>query len=292
MSDYTDKKRALLAYIHDLTKDNIALAFSGGVDSSLLLKLCCEAVKERGEGPRPSKRASVYAITVHSRLHPPSDLETARRVALEAGADEHIILFTDELSNAGIRYNPVNRCYLCKRYLFGKLVEKAEELQAIHILEGTNEDDMHLYRPGIRAVGELGILSPLAKFHMTKAEVRSLAAEYGISVSGRPSTPCMATRFPYGAELSYDAMQMTAAGEDWLRNQGFYNVRLRVHGSIARIEVDKEDMSSLLEKKDEVIKELSAYGFDYITLDLAGFRSGSMDIGIKDHKERYHDDNL
>ena len=280
MSLYDDKKNALLSYLNDLSRHKIALAFSGGVDSSLLLKLCCEAAKAKREEGIPYTNPGVYAITMHSKLHPPADLENARQVALEAGADEHIILFTDELRHAGILYNPVNRCYLCKKFLLGRLVEKAEELQAAWVLEGTNEDDIHLHRPGIKAVKELNILSPLAKFHITKEEVRKLAAEYGISVKNRPSSPCMATRFPYGTKLSYDMLQQTAYGEEWLRQQGFYNVRLRVHGNIARIEVDKDDMSALLERKDEIITELSKYGFSYITMDLAGFRSGSMDIGL------------
>lgn len=280
MPAYIDKKKALISYIDELARENIALAFSGGVDSSLLLKLCCEAAKARAEGAESVNRPKVYAITVHSKLHPPSDLDAARRVAEETGADEHIILYTDELKDAGILHNPPDRCYLCKKFLLGKLMEKAMDLAANYVLEGTNDDDMHLYRPGIRAVKELGIISPLAKVHMTKDDVRKLAAEYGISVSGRPSTPCMATRFPYGTKLSYDMMQKTASGEEWLRKQGFYNVRLRVHGGIVRIEVDKKDMTSLLERKEEIINELSKYGFDYITLDLAGFRSGSMDIHI------------
>lgn len=280
MSLNEGKKKALLSYINDLSGNNVVLAFSGGVDSSLLLKLCCEAAKARRNEAEPPKENKVYAITMHSKLHPPADLENARRVALETGADEHIVLLSDELRDAGILHNPVDRCYLCKRFLFGRLVEKAEELKAAYILEGTNEDDMHLYRPGIKAVKELHILSPLAKFHITKQEVRKLAAEYGISVKNRPSTPCMATRFPYGTKLSYDMLQQTAYGEEWLRQQGFCNVRLRVHGNIARIEVDKDDMSALLERKDEIITELSKYGFSYITMDLAGFRSGSMDIGL------------
>ena len=281
MSEFLYKKKALLSYIDDLSQKNIALAFSGGVDSSLLLKLCCDAVKERRKEPgkdQSRQQPKVYAITVHSRLHPPSDLEYARLVAKETRADEHIILYTDELKDAGILHNPHNRCYLCKKFLLGKLVEKARQLEAVHVLEGTNEDDTHLYRPGIKAVKELGIISPLARYHLTKDEIRRLAAEYGISVSDRPSTPCMATRFPYGTKLSYDMMQKTASGEEWLRKQGFHNVRLRIHGNIARIEVDQEDMNSLLNQKENVINELSKYGFDYITLDLAGFRSGSMDL--------------
>lgn len=270
--EYKDKKQLLIQYLSKLMKEDVAVAFSGGVDSSLLLKMCCDQAKKTGR--------KVYAITLHTMLHPTSDLEIAKRVAKEAGAI-HLVLHVDELNEAGIHFNPVDRCYLCKKCLFQKLKEKAAEYRVTNILEGTNADDLKVYRPGIRAVQELGILSPLAKCDFTKEEVRQLAKEYHISVANRPSTPCMATRFPYGTELSYDKLKDVESGEKWLREKGFYNVRLRVHDKIARIEVDKESMEDLLSIKEEIIQELSRYGYDYITLDLMGFRSGSMDIHVK-----------
>lgn len=271
-SCYEEKKQQLLKEICELTKEDLVLAFSGGVDSSLLLKICCEAAKENG--------TNVYAVTVHTELHPMKDLEIAVAVAKEAGA-RHLVVRIDELKEAGIEYNPEDRCYLCKKLLFSRLKEKAEELHAGHIVEGTNEDDLHVYRPGIRALRELGILSPLAQTGFTKQEVRKLAEEYGVSVANRPSTPCMATRFPYGAKLDYDSMRRVEQGEEWIRSLGFYNVRIRVHGGIARIEIDIDQMPLLLEKKEEIISKLKELGYDYITLDLEGFRSGSMDIHIK-----------
>lgn len=269
--EYKEKKQLLIRYLAELMTEDVAIAFSGGVDSSLLLKICCEQAKRT--------RSNVYAITLHTMLHPAADLEVAKKVAAEAGAI-HLVLHVNELSEAGIRSNPMDRCYLCKKCLFQKLKEKANENGVVHILEGTNADDLKVYRPGIRAVRELGVLSPLAKYDFTKEEVRQLAEEYHISVANRPSTPCMATRFPYGTELSYDRIKDVESGEEWLRKKGFYNVRLRVHDKIARIEVDKESMESLLSIKEEVIRELSRYGYDYITLDLMGFRSGSMDIHL------------
>lgn len=271
-SCYEEKKQQLLKEICELTKEDLVLAFSGGVDSSLLLKICCEAAKENG--------TNVYAVTVHTELHPMKDLEIAVAVAKEAGA-RHLVVRIDELKEAGIEYNPEDRCYLCKKLLFSRLKEKAEELHAGYIVEGTNEDDLHVYRPGIRALRELGILSPLAQTGFTKQEVRKLAEEYGVSVANRPSTPCMATRFPYGAKLDYDSMRRVEQGEEWIRSLGFYNVRIRVHGGIARIEIDIDQMPLLLEKKEEIISKLKELGYDYITLDLEGFRSGSMDIHIK-----------
>lgn len=270
--NYIEKKTALLSYLKELAGKDSMVAFSGGVDSSLLLRLCCDAAKDTGR--------KVYAVTIHTKLHPVKDLEIARKVAREAGA-RHLVVAVDELEEAGIRYNPTNRCYLCKKCLFKKLLAKAGELGVSYILEGTNADDLHVYRPGIRALSELGILSPLSRFGFSKAEIRQMAAEYKLSVADRPSTPCMATRLPYGTELNYALIRNIEQAESWLREKGFRNVRLRVHGKIARIEVDAESIPLLISLRDETISEFRQYGFDYITLDLEGFRSGSMDIGLE-----------
>ena len=270
-----DKIQALKAYLTGLAEQDVAVAFSGGVDSSLLLHLCCEAAQQTG--------SKVYAITLQTDLHPHGDLEIASRVAKEVGA-EHVVLYINELEEAGIRMNPVDRCYRCKLSLFRKMLAKAKTLGVSHVLEGTNADDLLVYRPGIKAIRELSILSPFASNGITKAEIRQLASDYSVSVASRPSTPCMATRFPYGTELSYEAMHRVDEAEQWLRSQGFYNVRLRIHGDVTRIEVDDQEMDSLLLQRELVIAELKRRGFDYITLDLEGFRSGSMDIHI--NKER------
>ena len=273
--DTTNKISALKAYLKELAQKDVAVAFSGGVDSSLLLHLCCEASQKTGK--------KVYAITLQTDLHPHGDVGIARQVAKEAGA-EHIVLYIDELEEAGIRMNPVDRCYRCKLSLFKKLLEKTQLLGVSHVMEGTNADDLLVYRPGIRAIQELAILSPFAQMGISKKEIRQLAADYGVSVATRPSTPCMATRFPYGTKLDYETMHKVDEAEQWLRSQGFYNVRLRIHGDVTRIEVDDAKMESLLLKRETVIAALKSRGFDYITLDLEGFRSGSMDIHI--NKER------
>ncbi len=268
---YEEKKQHLKTTLQTLAQQNVVVAFSGGVDSSLLLHLCCAEARKTG--------TKVYAITMLTELHPHGDLDIARRVALETGA-LHEVIRINELTDAGIRMNPVDRCYRCKRTLFSMLVARARELGAAYVVEGTNEDDLHVYRPGIKALGELGILSPLAQCGLTKEEVRQLASEFGLSVARRPSTPCMATRFPYDTELSYEAMKQVDEAETYLRAQGFYNVRLRVHGEVARLEIDTADMPRLLSLREEIIRELHQKGFTYITLDLEGFRSGSMDINL------------
>ncbi|MBS5063921.1 MAG: ATP-dependent sacrificial sulfur transferase LarE [Hungatella hathewayi] len=266
-----DKRKALEQTIAELVKEDICLAFSGGVDSSLLLKVAADAAAKTGR--------NVYAVTFDSRLHPSCDLEIATKVAEELGGI-HKVISVDELEQEEIRNNPVNRCYLCKRHLFQSLKNFAGTRGIRTIIDGTNEDDMHVYRPGIKALKELGIISPLAELHITKAEVKSLAAEYGISVASRPSTPCMATRLPYNTEINYETLERIAQGEAYLRETFSGNIRLRLHGDIVRIEMDAPAMPEVLEKRQQVITYLKNLGFLYITLDLEGFRSGSMDIHV------------
>lgn len=271
MGQYEEKCETLFRILDKLTKENTAVAFSGGVDSSLLLKLAYLRAKKQG--------TYVYAIAAHTELHPSGDLEIAKRVAEESGA-AFTVLKLQELKEADIVNNPVDRCYRCKKLLFKEIKRKAEELGAKVLIEGTNLDDTKVYRPGLKAIEELGIKSPLKDAGLTKKEVRKLAAAYDISVADRPSTPCLATRFPYGAVLSLEKMKKVEQGEAFLRELGLYNVRLRVHGETARIEVDEKDMPKLLESRKEVVEFLKGLGYWYITLDMEGFRSGSMDIGI------------
>lgn len=270
------KTEQLEAIMDELTDQDMALAFSGGVDSSLLLKMAADRAAKKG--------TKVWAVTFNSRLHPSCDLENARKVAGELGGI-HVILEIDELEMEEIRSNPVNRCYLCKRNLFRTLMAFAKEKGVEVLAEGTNEDDLHVYRPGIQAVRELGIRSPLAETGLTKEEVRRLAAACGISAASRPSTPCMATRLPYGARLDYEILKKIEAGEEILRRMIGGNVRLRLHGQVVRIETDPERFSLALEKREEVVRQLKELGFVYITLDLEGFRSGSMDVGLESRGE-------
>ncbi len=265
------EKEILLQYINQFAGTDIAVAFSGGVDSSLLLKLCCETAA--------MWNGVVYGVTFNTKLHPAGDVQIARRVAQQTGA-RHIVIELDELDNAGIDNNPEDRCYRCKKYLFSRLIKKAKELGAATIIEGSNLDDTRTYRPGLRAVKELGVISPLMACGITKAQVRAMASEYGIEVADRPSTPCLATRFPYGTHIDYEVMERVDEAEQYLRNMGIANVRVRVYEDLVRIECDRDRMNVLMDNRECVTEYFKELGFHYITLDLEGFRSGSMDIVI------------
>lgn len=267
---YEEKKEKFYEKMKEYARQDLCIAFSGGVDSSLLLVAAKRCMEEEHK---------IYAVTFDTMLHPSCDLDTARRVAGETGV-LHEVLCLNELEQDEIRFNPVNRCYLCKKALFQRLKDFAAEKSVSVILEGTNEDDLHVYRPGLQAIRELGILSPLADTGFTKEEVRKLAGELGVSVASRPSTPCLATRLPYGAQIKPEILEQIARGEDFLRREGFPVVRLRLHGDIARIEIPCEQIREFLEKREEIVKNLKNMGFSYITLDIQGFRSGSMDENL------------
>lgn len=268
--NYNEKCELLNKAVNDyISSEDIVVAFSGGVDSALLLKLFCDKAKSVGK--------VIHAVTVNTKLHPVEDVEIAKRVAEEAGAIHHIIEI-DELKDAGIEFNPIDRCYRCKKYIFEKIIELSKTFRATTIIEGTNGDDIHQYRPGIKALKELGIKSPLLEASMGKKEIRRLSEELNISVAERPSAPCLATRIPYNTKIDYELLERVSRGEELIRGMGFYNVRLRIHGNVTRIEVDSVDFNKLLSMSDIIVSKLKELGFIYVTLDLEGFRSGSMDI--------------
>ena len=252
--------------------EGIAIAFSGGVDSSLLLKIACDAGKKAN--------LPVLAVTFETKLHPHGDLEAARAIALSLGA-VHKTIEVNEFADPEIMNNPVDRCYRCKNLLFQTLISYANSEGYSYLVDGSNYDDLSSYRPGMKALKELGIHSPLLDLQVTKLQIRSLAALLGVASSGKPSAPCLATRLPYGTRLDFDLLERLDQGEQFIKTLGFYNVRLRLHQDILRIEVDKKDFILFLEQKDSIIEKLKELDFLYITLDLEGFRSGSMDIKIK-----------
>lgn len=266
-----DKFNELEKQISGLVEGGICIAFSGGVDSSLILKIAADAAKR--------KNKKVYAVTFETKLHPVSDVNISKRVASEMGTI-HEIIQLNEFENKEILKNPVDRCYLCKKMLFEKLLEFAKENDLKYVLDGTNADDLNVYRPGVKALGELGIISPLARLGITKEEVRQISKKLNISVASRPSAPCMATRLPYNTEINFNLLRNIEKSEDFIKSLGFNVVRVRVHEDIVRIEVNKEDIMKLVQNNNEIVKYLKSLGFIYITVDMEGFRSGSMDIHL------------
>jgi len=266
--DLLDKlTHTLKEHVHE----GICVAFSGGVDSSLLLKIACEVGKQANH--------PVLAVTFETKLHPHGDLEEAKEIACNLGAI-HKIIEVNEFADPEIMHNPVDRCYRCKTLLFQSLIKYAENKGYHYMIDGSNYDDLNSYRPGMKALKELGIHSPLLALQITKLQIRSLATTLGVASSDKPSAPCLATRLPYGATLDFDLLRLIDQGEHYLKDLGFYNVRLRLHGDIIRIEIDKKDFMKFIEQKDLISEKLKALGFQYITLDLEGFRSGSMDINL------------
>lgn len=272
---FEEKYQKLQEIIEEDTKNDIVIAFSGGVDSSVLLKTAVAHAKKHG--------TKVYAITANTELHPMNDLAVAKKVAKEMGAD-HKVLQMNELADADITENPVDRCYRCKKFLFAGIQNMARELGAVIIYDGTNTDDLKVYRPGLKALEELGVKSPLRLAEFSKEDVRKLAAKEQISVASRPSAPCLATRFPYGTTLTIEDMERVDKGENFLKKYDLYNVRIRVQGDTARIEVDTKYFDKIMENREEIVDYLKGLGYSYIALDLEGFRSGSMDIHVQKNK--------
>ncbi len=263
------KYNDLKYYFEKNAKKGISITYSGGVDSTLLLKAAVDAAS--------SQERRVLAVILETKLHPHSDIILAMTRAKELHAIP-VVIPIDEFQEPEIMNNPINRCYLCKRLLFSKLKELAVKKGCTFICDGTNKDDEKEYRPGMKALKELDIHSPLLELGITKAEVRSISAALGLSTASVPSTPCLATRLPYNTHLDVVLLSRIHTGEEWLRSLGFYNVRLRFHEPLLRIEIDCSDFELLLDHREKIIEKMKTLGFVYTTLDLEGFRSGSMDI--------------
>lgn len=263
-----NKLNELRRMLEDLNADGICAAFSGGVDSTLLLTVLSELYARK---PFP-----LLAVVFATAFHTAEETASAMQLAEELGVPAELVK-RDVLSDPVLRENPKDRCYHCKRGLFSEMRRIAEEHGIKRLVDGTNADDTQTYRPGRKALEELGVLSPLALCGFSKEEIRAAARELLIPVADKPSTPCLATRFPYGTIMTDEALRRVERGEAVLREFGMRVVRLRLHGDVARIETDPEGFELASAKRFEIAFALRQEGFPYVSLDLEGFRSGSMD---------------
>lgn len=255
----------------------VVVAFSGGVDSSLVLAAAAKALGSSG----------VYAATVESPLHPASELREAREVASLIGVN-HVVITGDELENEEFVSNPPNRCYICKRGMVAKLRELAASVGAVAIVDGTNLEDLGERRPGILALREGGVRSPLAELGFTKRDVREAARALGLPNWDKPSSACLASRIPYGVRITVERLSRIERAEELVKSlAGVRIVRVRDHGEVARIEVGKGERGLLFSEEvmDSLARELKALGWSYVALDLEGYRAGSLDEALGGARE-------
>jgi len=244
--------------------ESVAIAYSGGVDSTFLSKVAFDVLGD-----------NAIAVTARSETYPRSEFEEAIEFAGKIGI-KHETIVSEELDIPEFSDNPVNRCYYCKKELFSRLRDVAEERGFKHVADGSNYDDLDDYRPGMQAVEELDVRSPLKEAKLTKADIRELSKKLGLPTWDKPSFACLSSRFPYGNKITREKLSAVGEAEIFLRSLGIRQLRVRHHDQIARIEVAEEDMEVLFQNREQIVKKLRELGYTYVTMDLQGYRTGSM----------------
>ena len=247
--------------------ESVAVAYSGGVDSTFLLAMAKEVLGK-----------NVLAITAASPMIPTFEIKEAKILARKLKV-KHKLIKTSPLENPSLKFNPRDRCYICKKGLFVKFLNLAEKYGYSYLVDGTNFDDLNSSRPGLKALAELGIKSPLAEAELTKKDIRKYSKIMGLPTWDSPALACLATRVPYGEEITEPKLAQIDQAEEFIRSLGFKQVRVRYHFPIARIELDPEDISNIIESsmRKKVVEKLKSIGFEHIVIDMEGYRSGSMD---------------
>lgn len=280
MRAFNEKYEELKRFIEEKGRNGVVIAFSGGVDSSTLAAVCHRILKDK-----------VVAVTARSPLYPPEDLEEARKTAEEIGI-KHYIIETNELQNEDFTRNPENRCYYCKKELIEHLHNFAQKIGFKVIFEGTNFSDLKEHRPGFKAIEEKeNVFSPWVEAGFTKEEIRLLAKKLGLSNYDKPPKACLASRIPFGEKITEEKLKRIGMAEKFIREIcGVQQIRVRDHNGLARIEVGKEERNRLFnpEIMDKIAEKLKQLGFKYVTLDLEGYRSGSMLAMLRNNEKEEH----
>ncbi|MFH1080820.1 MAG: ATP-dependent sacrificial sulfur transferase LarE [Pseudomonadota bacterium] len=249
---------------------SVVVAYSGGVDSAFLLKAAHDILDE-----------NAVAVTARSHIHPEREFRQAVEFAQKIGA-RHVVIDSEELEMDGFSDNPPNRCYICKKALFSMIGEWARQHHIRHVTDGSNVDDRGDYRPGTQAAKEAGVVSPLQEADLNKDEIRIWSKEMGLHTWDKPASACLASRFPYGQRITREKLQQVDQGEQFLLDMGFRQVRARHHGDVARLEVSADERGKFfnIALMDKVYEKFRQLGFSYVSLDLKGYRTGSLNEAI------------